>query len=91
MRCPSQRPFSREISLELFLAQYHVWLANDTRALLVLVPGWPMLNTALVAVVFVAVARTLAHSLDAIGAAAARSPAVRGACVGAVLTTVLFA
>ncbi len=75
----------------MFLAQYHVWLANDTRALLVLVPGWPMLNTVLVAVVFVAVARTLARSLDAIGAAAARAPAVRGACVGAVLATVLFA
>ncbi len=49
-----------QISLELFLAQYHVWLALDTQGLLVLLPGFPILNTILTSLIFV----VLAHQLS---------------------------
>lgn len=49
-------------SLELFLAQYHVWLALDTRAVLTLLPGWPLLNALLASWVFAVVADQLADT-----------------------------
>jgi hypothetical protein len=50
-------------SLELFLVQYHVWLAHDTKALLTLVPGYWLLNAAATTVVFVAVSLQLNTTL----------------------------
>ncbi len=35
------------MSLELYLVQYHVWLAHDAKALLVVLPGAPWLVNAL--------------------------------------------
>uniref|UniRef100_T1KKL8 Cas1p 10 TM acyl transferase domain-containing protein n=1 Tax=Tetranychus urticae TaxID=32264 RepID=T1KKL8_TETUR len=32
------------ISLELFICQYHIWLAADTHGVLVLIPSFPVLN-----------------------------------------------
>eukprot|EP00117_Sycon_ciliatum_P040479 scpid64475/ scgid5533/ CAS1 domain-containing protein 1 len=48
-------------SLELFIAQYHVLLANDTRSLLVLVEGNPILNICIVTTIFVLVSHTVAE------------------------------
>ena len=31
-------------SLELFICQYHIWLANDTHNVLVLIPNLPLVN-----------------------------------------------
>ncbi|XP_063957894.1 N-acetylneuraminate 9-O-acetyltransferase-like isoform X1 [Lytechinus pictus] len=45
-----------EISLELFISQYHIWLAQDTKTLLVLVPGYPTLNLIVTSFIFVCVA-----------------------------------
>eukprot|EP00057_Strongylocentrotus_purpuratus_P025684 XP_011680158.1 PREDICTED: CAS1 domain-containing protein 1 [Strongylocentrotus purpuratus] len=45
-----------DISLELFISQYHVWLAQDTKTLLVLLPGFPTLNLIVTTFIFVCVA-----------------------------------
>ncbi|CAL1272802.1 unnamed protein product [Larinioides sclopetarius] len=50
------------ISLELFIAQYHIWLAADTHGVLVLVPGYPVLNALVTSFIFVCVAHEI-HSL----------------------------
>lgn len=42
-----------EISLELFVSQYHIWLAADTHGVLVLVPGYPVLNLIITSFIFV--------------------------------------
>lgn len=42
-----------EISLELFISQYHIWLAADTHGVLVLVPGYPVLNVIITSFIFV--------------------------------------
>ncbi|XP_066147972.1 N-acetylneuraminate 9-O-acetyltransferase [Euwallacea fornicatus] len=42
-----------EIHLELFLSQYHIWLAADTHGVLVLLPGFPVLNLILTTYIFV--------------------------------------
>ncbi|PSN53759.1 hypothetical protein C0J52_06243 [Blattella germanica] len=44
------------ISLELFISQYHIWLAADTHGVLVLVPGYPVLNVMVTSFIFVCVA-----------------------------------
>lgn len=41
------------ISLELFISQYHIWLAADTHGVLVLVPGYPVLNLIVTSFIFV--------------------------------------
>nr|CAD7458913.1 unnamed protein product [Timema tahoe] len=41
------------ISLELFICQYHVFLAADTHGVLVLVPGYPVLNAIITSFIFI--------------------------------------
>ncbi|XP_050049105.1 N-acetylneuraminate (7)9-O-acetyltransferase isoform X1 [Dermacentor andersoni] len=53
-----------KISLELFIAQYHIWLAADTHGVLVLVPGYPVLNVMVTSLVLVCVAHEV-HVLTA--------------------------
>eukprot|EP00045_Choanoeca_perplexa_P013384 m.151639 g.151639 ORF g.151639 m.151639 type:complete len:207 (-) comp16343_c0_seq2:535-1155(-) len=53
-----------KVSLELFLAQYHLWLAFDTQGLLVFIPGHFWLNMALTTAVFVVVANMLAEAFQ---------------------------
>ncbi|XP_044535790.1 N-acetylneuraminate 9-O-acetyltransferase isoform X3 [Gracilinanus agilis] len=50
-----------KISLELFICQYHIWLAADTRGVLVLVPGSPALNITVSTFVFVCVAHEISR------------------------------
>lgn len=42
-------------SLELFIGQYHIWLAADTKGVLVLIPEHPVLNVIVTCFVFVCV------------------------------------
>lgn len=42
-----------EIYLELFVSQYHIWLAADTHGVLVLVPGYPVLNVIITSYIYV--------------------------------------
>nr|XP_023014040.1 N-acetylneuraminate 9-O-acetyltransferase [Leptinotarsa decemlineata] len=44
-----------EISLEMFISQYHIWLAADTHGVLVLIPGYPVLNLIITSYIFVCV------------------------------------
>ncbi|XP_034017436.1 N-acetylneuraminate 9-O-acetyltransferase-like isoform X2 [Thalassophryne amazonica] len=48
-----------KISLELFICQYHIWLAADTKGILVLIPGNPSLNIMVSTFVFVCVAHEI--------------------------------
>ncbi|XP_064204331.1 N-acetylneuraminate 9-O-acetyltransferase isoform X1 [Anguilla rostrata] len=50
-----------KISLELFICQYHIWLAADTKGILVLVPGNPMLNIIISTFIFVCVAHEISQ------------------------------
>ncbi|KAM7442313.1 N-acetylneuraminate 9-O-acetyltransferase [Porites harrisoni] len=46
-------------SLELFISQYHIWLAHDTKGILVLIPSQPFLNVVLSTFVFVCVSHEI--------------------------------
>ncbi|XP_033847414.1 N-acetylneuraminate 9-O-acetyltransferase [Periophthalmus magnuspinnatus] len=48
-----------KISLELFICQYHIWLAADTKGILVLIPGNPPLNILVSSFIFVCVAHEI--------------------------------
>lgn len=48
-----------KISLELFICQYHIWMAADTKGILVLIPGSPSLNLLLSTFIFVCVAHEI--------------------------------
>ncbi|KAM6959218.1 LOW QUALITY PROTEIN: N-acetylneuraminate (7)9-O-acetyltransferase-like [Aplochiton taeniatus] len=48
-----------KISLELFICQYHIWLAADTKGILVLIPGNPSLNIIVSTFIFVCVAHEI--------------------------------
>ncbi|XP_057684438.1 N-acetylneuraminate 9-O-acetyltransferase isoform X2 [Corythoichthys intestinalis] len=48
-----------KISLELFICQYHIWLAADTKGILVLIPGVPSLNILVSTFIFVCVAHEI--------------------------------
>lgn len=41
------------ISLELFISQYHIWLAADTHGVLVLIPSYPVLNVMVTSFIFI--------------------------------------
>ena len=58
-----------QVSLELFLGQYHAWLAMDTKALLVVVPGNPLLNGLVTTVLFTVLAHQLSSAFNVICAA----------------------
>lgn len=47
---------------QLFIGQYHIWLAADTHGLLVLVPSYPVLNVILISFIFVCAAHEI-HAL----------------------------
>uniref|UniRef100_A0A914WER7 Cas1p 10 TM acyl transferase domain-containing protein n=1 Tax=Plectus sambesii TaxID=2011161 RepID=A0A914WER7_9BILA len=47
------------ISLELFTAQYHLWLAADGHGILVLLPRWPVFNMILTSFIFCCIAHEL--------------------------------
>ncbi len=44
---------------QLFIGQYHIWLAADTQGLLVLIPGYPVLNLLISSFIFVCVAHEI--------------------------------
>ncbi|KAI4878598.1 hypothetical protein NFI96_029293, partial [Prochilodus magdalenae] len=50
-----------KISLELFICQYHIWLAADTKGILVLIPGIPSLNIIISTFIFVCVAHEISQ------------------------------
>ncbi|GCB63273.1 N-acetylneuraminate (7)9-O-acetyltransferase [Scyliorhinus torazame] len=50
-----------KISLELFICQYHIWLAADTKGILVLLPGNPVLNIIVSTFIFVLVAHEISQ------------------------------
>lgn len=50
-----------KISLELFICQYHIWLAADTKGILVLIPGNPVLNIIISTFIFVCAAHEISH------------------------------
>ena len=47
--------------VQLFICQYHIWLAADTRGILVLVPGNPTLNIIVSTFIFVCVAHEISQ------------------------------
>ncbi|OQR73458.1 CAS1 domain-containing protein 1-like [Tropilaelaps mercedesae] len=45
-----------ELSLELFVCQYHVWLSAGTHGVLVLIPNYPVLNVCITSFILVSIA-----------------------------------
>jgi len=52
------------VCAQLFVAQYHIWLAADTHGLLVLLPGYPVMNVILSSFIFVCAAHEI-HDVTA--------------------------
>ena len=48
-----------KISFELYVSSYHIWLAADSNGILVLLPGYPVLNVLIATLVFICVAHEL--------------------------------
>ncbi|XP_067685782.1 N-acetylneuraminate 9-O-acetyltransferase-like isoform X1 [Haliotis asinina] len=48
-----------KISLELFISQYHIWLAADTHGVLVLIPSYPVLNVILTSFIFICISHEI--------------------------------
>lgn len=46
---------------QLFICQYHIWLAADTKGILVLIPGNPSLNILVSTFIFVCVAHEISQ------------------------------
>ncbi|XP_051520250.1 N-acetylneuraminate 9-O-acetyltransferase isoform X1 [Myxocyprinus asiaticus] len=59
-----------KISLELFICQYHIWLAADTKGILVLIPGNPTLNIIVSTFIFVCVAHEISQITNDLAQAA---------------------
>lgn len=55
-----------KISLELFICQYHIWLAADTKGILVLIPGNQSLNIVVSSFIFVCVAHEVSLLTNAL-------------------------
>ncbi|XP_071552262.1 N-acetylneuraminate (7)9-O-acetyltransferase [Panulirus ornatus] len=49
------------ISLELFVCQYHIWLAADTHGVLVLIPSYPVANVLITSFIFICVCHEIHH------------------------------
>ena len=49
------------ISLELFVCQYHIWLAADTHGVLVLIPSYPVANVLITSFIFLCVSHEIHH------------------------------
>ena len=58
-RRPQPALTSADLSPQLFICQYHIWLAADTKGILVLIPGFPSLNILVSTFVFVSVAHEI--------------------------------
>merc|ERR1712029_290740 len=43
------------INLEMFIAQYHIWLAADSHGVLVLIPNYPVVNILLTSFIFLCI------------------------------------
>eukprot|EP00736_Rhodelphis_marinus_P005522 Rmarinus@m.24534 len=59
------------ISLELFLLQYHIFLADDTMSLLAVIPEYPVANFLVVAASFVFCSHVLSNASSALAAVVA--------------------
>ena len=46
-------------TLETYLMQHHIWLTSNAKSLLIIIPGWPLLNFLLVSLIYVLVSRRL--------------------------------
>ena len=53
-----------KISLELFICQYHIWLASDANGVLVLIPNYPVINVLLTSFIFVSAAHEIHKITD---------------------------
>jgi len=51
-----------KISLELMVCQCHIWLAADTHGVLVLLPGYPVLNGLIVSFIFICICHEVNNS-----------------------------
>ncbi|XP_060575546.1 N-acetylneuraminate 9-O-acetyltransferase-like isoform X1 [Ruditapes philippinarum] len=49
------------ISLELFISQYHIWLAADTHGVLVMIPSYPVLNVIITSFIFICVSHEISN------------------------------
>lgn len=58
-KCSYMFSWIGKISLELFVSSFHIWLAADSHGVLVLLPGYPVLNVLLVTFVFICVAHEM--------------------------------
>ena len=47
------------LSFQLFIAQYHIWLAADTHGVLVLIPSYPVLNVILTSFIFICISHEI--------------------------------
>ncbi|KAH9498330.1 N-acetylneuraminate 9-O-acetyltransferase [Bulinus truncatus] len=48
-----------KISLELFICQYHIWMAADTHGVLVLIPSYPVLNVVITSFIFIVISHEI--------------------------------
>lgn len=58
-KCSYMFSWIGKISLELFVCSFHIWLAADSHGILVLLPGYPVLNVLIVTFIFICVAHEL--------------------------------
>ena len=66
---PTMRSYSMKLlhnigktTLETYLMQHHIWLTSNSKTILVLLPGWPRINLALVTYLYFLISRKL-HDL----------------------------